>query len=118
MVETARAETPRTRERRYFALPHTTLGRWSLALAALFFVFMTVFYAMAFGGVASGSDSFLDQWPLWGSIIPAAACGIGAFAVGLVAIVARGERSLLVFASVGWGGFVAFFVAAELLFPH
>ena len=117
-TETSRTQAPGSRERRYFALPQTTLGRWSLALAALFFVFMTVFYVMAFGEVASGADSFIEQWPLWGSIIPAAACGIGAFVVGLIALIARGERSLLVLLSVGWGGFVAFFVASELLFPH
>ena len=118
MTDPGQSDAPSAHERRFFALPRTTLGRWALALAALFFVFMTFFYVAAFGEVASGSDSFIEQWPLWGTIIPAAACGIGALVLGLAAVIAKGERSVLVLIAIAWGGFVAFFVAAELLSPH
>ena len=105
-------------QRRFFALPHTTLGGWSVALLALFWFFLALFYALVFMDVGEGGDSIVTDWPLWATIIPAGLCGIGAFLTGWASVLARGERSLLVILASAWGTFVTWFVAMEFLFPH
>ena len=103
--------------RRFWALPASKLGRWAVGFGAFFFVFMAIFYALISAEVGFG-EPFLNQWPLWGSILPAAACGFGAAGCGVLALVRKGERSILVFAVTLVGLFVVWFVSMELLFPH
>ena len=105
-------------DRRYFALPHTTLGGWSVALLALFWFFLALFYAFIAMDVGEGGDTIVTDWPLWATIVPAALCGVGAFILGWTSVFVRGERSLLVLLASAWGTFVTWFVSAELLFPH
>jgi hypothetical protein len=113
-ADTIHAPVPSAPEhgRRYLALPHTLLGRWSAALFAAFWVLLALFFA----AVSAGARGFV--WPLWGTIIPAAVCAISGLITGVFAVVRKQERSLLVFLAVAWGTFVAWFVSMELLFPH
>ena len=112
------ATTDPDRERRLFTLPHTTLGRWAVALLALFWFFLALFYAFIAMDVGEGGDSIVTDWPLWVTIIPAGLCGIGAFLTGWASVFVRGERSLLVILAAAWGTFVTWFIAMEFLFPH
>ena len=100
-----------------WGLPKTVLGRWSVASAAVFFIFMTVFFALVTSGVRGG-DTFWSEWRLSVPIVAAAICGIGAAATGLLALFRRKERSLLVILATLLGLFIAFFAAGEVFFPH
>ena len=80
-------------KRRFFALPSTRLGWWSLGITAFFFVFMRLFWLQAFLPGRNRSTFFSD--PL------NAFCLIGAFAsplagtiLALIAAVWKRERSL------------------------
>jgi len=98
-------------------MPKTKLGKWSAGLFGAFVLVMILFYLLI-GGGQTGGDTFFSNWVLAISILLAAACGVGGFIVGLVAIIKKRERNWLVFIAVGIGAFVTFFFAAELLFPH
>lgn len=102
-----------------WGLPSSSPGRWSLGLAALFWLCMAVFYGLVAAGVAErGNDTFAQEWPLFISIGAAGACGIGSAVTGVVALLAKHERSVLVALATLLGALVTFFVLAELLFPH
>jgi len=85
--------TPQTKPRRFFALPSTELGWWSLLIGTGFFVFMRLFWMQANAPGRDHSTFFSDPIN--------AACLIGAFIspiVGLVmslaAIIWQRERSI------------------------
>jgi hypothetical protein len=103
--------------RRFFALPHTALGRWSVALLALFWFFLALFYAYVALEIRDSGDA-VARWPLWATMIPAAVSGVAAFITGWTSVFARGERSLLVLLASAWGTFVVWFITMELMFPH
>lgn len=98
--------------RRFLTLPHTTLGKRSVALFVGFWLFIGLFFA----AVSLGARGF--TWQLWGTMIPAIVCGVAALVTGAISLVRSGERSLLVFLAVAWGTFVTWFVSMEILFPH
>ncbi len=100
-----------------WGLPRTLLGRWSVALAAAFFIFMAVFFAVIAAGVRGG-DTYWEEWRLAIPFTSAAICGIGAAVTGIPALFRKRERSLLVILATLLGLFVAFFVAGEVFFPH
>lgn len=108
----APAPTGSGRGHRYLSLPHTTLGVWSVVL----FVTCWIFLALFFGAVSLGARGL--SWQLLGTMIPAVLSGIGGLAAGLLSLVRKGERSLLVFLAVAWGTFVTWFVSMEIIFPH
>jgi hypothetical protein len=100
-----------------WGLPKTLLGRWSVALAAVFFIFMAVFFAVIAAGVRGG-ETYWEEWRLSIPFTSAAICGIGSAGTGLTALFRKGERSLLVILATMLGLFVAFFVVGEVFFPH
>ena len=71
---------------------------------------------------APGSNSLLDDIvnrPLLAlSMLVGVGAGISALITGLVAIVKRKERALLVFGSTMVGAGLTLFLIAEFLFPH
>jgi len=104
---------------RLLSLPRTSLGRWSTGLFVMFWFLMAVFFALLAAGVAErGNDTFAEEWPLFITIGAAAACGIASAATGLIAFFTKRERSIIVLLATLWGLLVAFFFAAEILFPH
>lgn len=99
--------------RRFFALPRTALGWWSLIIGTGFFVFMRLFWMQAFSPGRDRSKFFSD--PL------NAACLIGAFAspilgmlLALLAIIWKHERSLLLVPLLLFGVFALVWAIAVL----
>ena len=86
-------------------------------MAAAFFIFMAIFFALVAAGVRGG-DTYWAEWRLAVPFTSAAICGIGAAVTGLPALFRKRERSLLVILATLLGLFVAFFVAGEVFFPH
>ncbi len=100
--------------RRFFALPATRQGGWALALDLAFFAFMVVFFALVASDQRGGETFFSNLW----LATPILLAGLSAVAAGVVACVAiflRGEQSIFSFASVLLGGFVLFWIVAELV---
>lgn len=105
-------------------MPKTTLGKWSvgliLAMVALFVIGLSlpnILYE-----TAPGSNSFLDDIvnrPLLAiSMLTGVGAGVSAFITGLVAVLKRKERAILVYGSTLVGATVTFFVISMFLFPE
>ena len=101
--------------RRIFGWPSTRLGWWSVALTATFVVLMiinnTVF--MRLPEDVTWRETIL---PFYGFFMML--CGFAAGIVGLIAVIRRHERSLLVWLTILPGLFVLVFVLGEFLVPH
>ena len=105
-------------------MPKTTLGKWSvgliLAMVALFVIGLSlpnILYE-----TAPGSNSFLEDIvnrPLLAiSMLTGVGAGVSAFITGLVAVLKRKERAILVYGSTLVGATVTFFVISMFLFPE
>lgn len=95
--------------------PGTRLGWWSVGLAIVFMVMMAILST----NVMSPTMSDLWRrwlWPAYG--ISMMTCGVAALVVGLIAVIAKKERSWLVWLALFPGTFALFFVLGEFLFPH
>jgi len=89
------------------------LGQWSLVAVFVFFVLLAIFFALIASGEGGGATFFSN--PLMaGLLIAAGIAGVAGGVLALVAIVWKGERSLLVFAVLLLGLFVLFFAVGEI----
>jgi hypothetical protein len=105
-------------------MPKTTLGKWSVGLI----VIMPVLFAISFlltdtlyESVASGETILQDiagRPVLALSMLTGMVCGIAAFITGIITIVKRQERGLLVYVSTILGLLVIFFLIGEFVSPH
>ena len=100
-------------------LPKTSLGRWSVGLAAAFILLFVLVLVLAYLGVSAAE---LVDFSSVGLIIAAAfgISGIGSFVTGLISIIKSKERSILVFVAVVGIGlftlmFLIFFIGEEVL---
>lgn len=97
-------------------VPKTNLGKWSVGLIIALFAFFTLFQILVASGQRGGATFFSN--PLL--ILPllfAGICGVAAFFTGIIGIIKRRERSVLVFLATVIGFFVLLFVLGEV-FPH
>lgn len=92
--------------RRVFSLPKTRLGWWSVGLAAAFVLYL-------FGLIIGVSALEAENLPGIGSFMFVVT--LAAAATGLMAVLRRGERSILVVFPVVIGLFVLFFEIGEFL---
>lgn len=106
-------QVPQKGTRRFLALPRTNLGWWSVLIATGFFVFMRLFWMQALRPGRDRGTFFSDPVN--------ACCLIGAFGspiigaiVALVAIIWKGERSLLIVPVILLGLFALPWVLAAL----
>ena len=98
-------------------MPKTRLGKWSVGLIIAFFVFFMLFQILITSGQRGGATFFSN--PLLAvPILIAGICGVSALFAGIIGIIKRRERSVLVFLATVIGFFVLFFVLGEILFPH
>ncbi len=104
---------------RISVLPKTSLGRWSVGLAAAFILLFALVLVLAFQGVYAAE---LGRFQLVALIITAAfgISGIGSFVMGLISILKSKDRSILVFLVVVGIGlftlmFLIFFIGEEVL---
>lgn len=98
-------------------MPKTRLGKWSVGLIIVFFalLFAGRLVAAATGG---GGETFYDNIPLSLTMLSAVLSSVAAFFVGLVAVVKRHERSVMVYLSMLIGFLFLGFVLGELLGPE
>lgn len=99
-------------------MPKTSLGKWSTRLIiALIILFISRKVIMVSLQISGGS-TFFSSPVLAMLLLGAAAAGIISFFAGLLAIIRKKERSILVFLSTFIGFFVLCFSLAEIMFPH
>lgn len=97
--------------------PITKLGKWSVGLIALFFLFMVLFFLLVASG-QRGGETFFSNLLLTIPFSLAGICGIAAFFAGLISILKGRERAVSVFLSTILGLFVLLWTLGEILYPH
>ena len=105
----------KTTSGRFFRVPRTTLGKWSVGLGLASVV---LFLINSFVFMPTSSDAPWRQviLPFYGIFMML--CGLASGIVGLVAVVRQRERSWLVWLMLLPGMFVLFFLLGEFLVPH
>ena len=105
-------------------IPKTTLGKWSVGLAAaipvLFFIGMS-FTNLLYESVPAGGTILKDiiaRPALALTMLAGMVSGISAFIIGLIAIFRQKERGLLVYGASLIGALLIIFLLGELIFPH
>jgi hypothetical protein len=98
-------------------VPTTGAGRWSVALLVGFVLGLGAFAALVAGG-QRGGEEYYGNWWLAAPFTAAVLAAVGAAWTGWLAIIARSERSLLVYLSAAVGSLVTAFAALEVTFPH
>ena len=93
--------------------PKSSLGRWSVGLAAAF-ILLYVLYLVQ---VASGGGLLPSPIASVAAVATSISC-IAAFVTGLISIIKSKERSILVFLAVAVGLFVLIIPLGEILYPH
>ena len=103
--------------RRFFGLPVTRLGWWSVGLACTFFVFILLFFALVSAGQRGGATFFSNPWLAF-SLLAAAGSALAGGVTAVLAIFRRGERTIFLFATLLLGLFVLLFTLGELSGGH
>ncbi len=107
-------------------LPRTSLGKWSVALAAAFVV-ISVIHGLVTPARPSPDAPVLPPSTTvvamgisrMVALIIGLASAIAGFVTGLISIIIKSsERSILVFLAVAMGFFVLIFCLGEVIFPH
>jgi hypothetical protein len=109
----AGTQTPPKKPRRFFALPRTSLGWWSILIATGFFVFMRLFWMQA-GSPGRDRSTFFSDPINAGCLIGAFGSPIAGMIVALVAIIWKRERSLLLVPAILLGLLALPFALAAL----
>ena len=104
-------------------IPRTILGRWSVGLI----IAMPVFFYIGFSFVSfyefisAGKTIPQDIIVRPGVALPMLAgmvSGVSTFITGLVSMIRKKERALLVYAATMIGGLLTLFLLGEIFFPH
>ena len=98
-------------------LPKSRFGKWSTGLIAAFVVFFLAFLLLVASG-QRGGETFFSILLLTIPILLAGTSGVLAIFTGLIGIIRKRERSILVYFSTLVGLFVLLFVLAEIIFTH
>ena len=104
-------------------MPKTNLGKWSIGLILAMFILFAIGLSLPniLYESAPSSNTLLDDFvnrPLLAlSMLAGVGAGISALITGLVAVLQRKERAILVFGSTLVGAAVTFFVITLFLFP-
>ena len=97
--------------------PKTKLGKWSIGLIVSFFAFLWIFYLLVAAGERGGA-TFFSNLKLTIPMLIAAGSAVASFFTGLISIIKRKERAILVFISSLIGLLVLIYVILEFSFPH
>ena len=105
-------------------IPKTTLGRWSLGLAAampVLFLIGISFTTLLYKSVPAGGTILKDiavRPALALTMLAGMVTGISAFVSGLIAIIRQKERALLIYVATLTGALLIIFLLGEFLSPH
>ena len=111
-------------ERSWKMLPNSKAGKWSLGLIILMPILLfigTSLIAPIYNSVPAGSNLLADLVSrpfLTLFMLAGMAAGISSFITGLVTILKKKEKALLVYISTIIGGLVTFFLISLMLFPE
>jgi hypothetical protein len=97
-------------------LPETVLGKWSVGLFGGFIVFIALFFGLIAAGQRGGETFFSNLYLTIPALIAAVSAN-AAFFTGIIGIILRKERAILVFLATAVGLFVIIFVLAEIIAP-
>lgn len=103
-------------------VPTTKLGRISGVLIAVAAVFMYVPYWIALATGRAQSSNATKGWqenilgPM--ALVVVSTFGLTATVLAAIAIFRRGERSIVSFVALSFGGFILLFLVGELVGPH
>lgn len=98
-------------------LPSSKYGKKSLLLFILFWMFFAIFWFFVKTGYRGG-ETYWSQPVLSIPFTIAWICGLAEFFTGIYSVIKEKERSVSVFVSILWGGFVLFFILGEIVVPH
>ena len=104
-------------------LPKSYLGKWSVGLivAMPIFLYAGMSFVVFYESVPSGKTIPEDIIMRPGVALPMLAgfiSGIAAFFTGIIGIVKRKDRSVIVFLSTAVGFLMLLWCLAEFIFPH
>lgn len=105
-------------------MPKTNLGKWSVWLIIAMFVFFVIGLSLPsilYESAPTGNtllDDVVNRPLLALSMIAGVGASISALITGLVAVLKRKERAILVYGSTLVGAAVTFFVISMFLFPE
>ena len=105
-------------------MPKTKLGKWSVILIPLMFVLFFVGSSLTntlYEGVSAGGTILKDiiSRPVLAlTMLTGFAAGVTALVLGLISIIKKKERALLVYLSTLVGAGLTVFLIAEIAFPH
>ena len=105
-------------------IPKTNFGKWSVGLIiamALLFSIGTSFTNTLYESVSSGNTIIADiakRPALALSMLAGMATGVLAFITGLLAMIRKKEKAILVYISSLIGALVIVFLIGEILYPH
>ena len=111
-------------ERTWSLVPQTALGKWSvwlLVATPILFVSAGSFSSWLYAEAAPGGTILADisaRPALALTMLAGMTAGVAAFVTGLLAIIRRRDRALLVVAATAIGALLLLFLAGELIFPH
>jgi len=94
----------------------TKSGRWAAGLLILAGMCFGAFFGLVASG-ERGGDTFFSNTALSTAILSAAGASIASGCAAVVAV-RHGDRSVVLPVSILVGGFVLFFIAAEIALPH
>ena len=100
-------------------LPKSSLGRWSVGLAAAFIllnVLLQTFYAYVHRNPVPNPGP--PSPVILMAVVADYISGIAAFVTGLISIIKSKERAILVFLVVVVGVLALLFLLGEVIFPH
>ncbi len=105
------------RGKEVYLLPKTRLGKLSIGLIIAFFLLLITSMLIVASGQEGGETIFDNLWisiPMISGVI----CAIASFITGIISIIRKKERAILVFISTAIGLLVLWFVIGEILVPH
>ena len=109
---------------RWYLLPKTQLGKWSLGLIIampLLFIIGSLFTKSLYPSVPAGDTILADiavRPALALTVLAGMLAGVLALVTGIWAITRQKERAVLVYISSLIGALLILFLIAEILFPH
>ena len=105
------------KEKRIYLLPKTVLGKWSIELILAFFLLLITGMIVVATG-QEGGETIFDNLFISIPMITAAICGIASFFTGIISIIWKKERCILIFISSIIGLLILWFIIGEIIVPH
>lgn len=105
-------------------IPNTTLGKWSVVLVVvmpILFIIGTTWVASLYESVLAGGTlwaDFVARPALMLTMLAGVAAGICAFITGLLAVIRKKEKALLVYLSTLIGALLIYFLVGMIISPN